>query len=66
LTRGTLSPNGTSVIPTVTDNLFNQTIIANNFVSLSLEPTTSALQMNGELTFGGIDTTKIIEYPTPL
>ena len=66
LTRGTLSPNRTAVIPTVTDNLFNQNVIGNNSVSIYLQPTTTGTQLNGEMTFGGIDATKITEYPTAL
>jgi cathepsin E len=57
-TIGTLSPDNTSAIPTVTDNLFDQGKIQQNLVALSFEPTTSAQVINGELTFGGIDSTK--------
>ena len=66
LSLGSLSPDGTSVVATVTDTLFNQKIIQNDFVGIFLEPTTSAMDMNGELMFGSIDTTKITENPTPL
>lgn len=66
LSLGSLNPDGTSVIPTVTDNLFNQKIIQNDIVGISLEPTTSASEMNGALMFGSIDNTRIIENPNSL
>ncbi|THH13076.1 hypothetical protein EW146_g7101 [Bondarzewia mesenterica] len=58
LTIGTLSPGNRSPIPTVTDNLFNQEIIAKNLVAVSFEPTTNLPAKNGELTFGGTDSSK--------
>ncbi|KAH9894852.1 aspartic peptidase A1 [Cubamyces lactineus] len=60
LTVGTLNPDSTVVIPTVTDNLFAQAAIASEIVSISFEPTTSKETINGELTFGGTDTSKFI------
>ncbi|KAH9894850.1 aspartic proteinase from Irpex Lacteus [Cubamyces lactineus] len=59
LTVGTLSPDVTSTIPTVTENLFSQGRIASEMVSISFEPTNS-VALNGELTFGGVDSTKFI------
>lgn len=59
LTLGTLKPNNTKkVIPTVTDNLFEQGIIGQKLIAASFEPTNSTLAKNGELTFGGVDTSK--------
>ncbi|KAI0299092.1 aspartic peptidase A1 [Multifurca ochricompacta] len=58
LTLGTLSPNTGSSIPTVTDNLFRRGTITSNLVSVSFEPTTTTSVKNGELTFGGTDSTK--------
>ncbi|KAJ8495267.1 hypothetical protein ONZ51_g1815 [Trametes cubensis] len=58
LTVGTLSPDTTAMIPTVTDNLFAQAVIPSEVVSISFAPTLS--NPNGELTFGGIDSTKFI------
>jgi cathepsin E len=58
LTFGTLSPDNTSVTPTVTDNLFDKKKIKNNLVAVSLEPTKSVPAINGQLTFGGTDGTK--------
>lgn len=63
LTQGTVS-NGQEV-PTVTDNLFSQGTISSNSIGISYEPTTASPSstdspgvMNGELTFGGTDSTK--------
>ena len=58
LTVGTLSPDSGSSIPTVTDNLYSQGTIPSDLVSVSFEPTTSEPNKNGELTFGGTDSTK--------
>lgn len=59
LTLGTLKPNNTKkVIPTVTDNLFEQGIIGQKVIAASFEPTNSTLAKNGELTFGGVDTSR--------
>jgi len=58
LTTDTLSPDTRSTIPTVTDNLFSQKTITANEIGVSFEPTTSAVSNNGELTFGGTDSTK--------
>ena len=58
LTFDTLSPDNTSIIPTVTDNLFEQGKIEHNLIAVSFEPTTQVLAINGELTFGGTDSTK--------
>jgi cathepsin E len=55
---GTLSPASTSIVPTVTDNLFSQGLIPTNQVGISLEPATAASVTNGELTWGGTDSTK--------
>ncbi|KAI0642333.1 aspartic proteinase from Irpex Lacteus [Trametes meyenii] len=59
LTLGTLFPEGTT-IPTVTDNLFSQGHISTDQVSISFEPTQSVTIVNGELTFGDIDTSKFV------
>jgi cathepsin E len=48
------------MFPTVTDRLFAQGTIQQYLVALSFEPTTSGSVVNGELTFGAIDTTKYI------
>ncbi|KAI0760883.1 family A1 protease [Trametes elegans] len=61
LTCGTLLLNlggGSGCIPTVTDNAFSQGIIPEHLVGISFEPTTTLENTNGELTFGGIDSSK--------
>ena len=58
LALGTLSPDNTSVIPTVTDNLYGQRKIERNLFAVSFEPTTPDSAINGELTFGSIDPKK--------
>jgi cathepsin E len=55
LTRGTLNPHFFAITPTVTDNLFSQQSIPQNIVSVSFEPTTHEVAVNGEVTFGGVD-----------
>lgn len=56
LTSGTLSTG--QPIPTVTDNLFSQGTISNDSIGISYQPTTSSGAVNGELDFGGVDTSK--------
>ncbi|TFK53811.1 family A1 protease [Heliocybe sulcata] len=53
---GTVSNANT--VPTVTDNLYSQGTISADAVGVSFAPTTSESDTNGELTFGGADTTK--------
>ncbi|OBZ71216.1 Polyporopepsin [Grifola frondosa] len=56
LTQGTVS--GTESVPTVTDNLFAQGTISEDSIGIFYEPTTTEGATNGELTFGGTDSTK--------
>lgn len=56
LSLGTTIPPTT--IPTVTDNAFSEGLIPHKMLGISFEPTTSQDVKNGELTFGGVDTTK--------
>nr|AHA86292.1 aspartic protease 2 [Leucoagaricus gongylophorus] len=58
LTRGTLSPAVNSLIPTVTDNLFSSGRITSNEIGISFEPTNTIEVENGELTWGGTDSSK--------
>jgi cathepsin E len=58
LTLGTLSPATNDLIPTVTDNLFSQGTLTNNEIGVSFNPTTQVEIVNGELTWGGTDSTK--------
>ncbi|KAF8236774.1 aspartic peptidase A1 [Tricholoma matsutake] len=58
LTYGTLTNQPNTAIPTVTDNLFSQNIISANEIGISFEPTTQPQVLNGELTWGGTDSSK--------
>jgi len=58
LTLDTLTKEANTEIPTVTDNLFSQGTIPEHLVAVSFEPTTSEEVTNGELTFGGTDSSK--------
>ncbi|GJE89614.1 aspartic peptidase A1 [Phanerochaete sordida] len=58
LTEGTLKPDSSSTVPTVTDNLHSQGSIPWEAIGISFEPTTQDTTTNGELTFGGVDPTK--------
>ncbi|KAI0741300.1 acid protease [Daedaleopsis nitida] len=60
LTVDTLSPDTTSTVPTVTDNLFAQGIIPEDLVAVSFEPSNSIEIVNGELTWGGTDSSKFV------
>ncbi|KAK0233784.1 aspartic peptidase A1 [Armillaria fumosa] len=60
LTEGTLSPATSTLIPTVTDNLFSQGSITNHAVGVYFAPTTQEAVVNGEISWGGPDTSKII------
>ncbi|KAI0773211.1 acid protease [Trametes elegans] len=60
LTLGTLSPDVSSSIPTVTDNLFSQGVIPATLLSVSFQPTQTDNNINGELTFGGTDSSKFV------
>ncbi|KAH9480701.1 Polyporopepsin [Psilocybe cubensis] len=56
LTEGTVS--NTPNVPTVTQNMFTQKLIPTESIGISYEPTTSDGALNGELTFGSVDTSK--------
>ncbi|KAL5513855.1 hypothetical protein ACEPAG_2616 [Sanghuangporus baumii] len=57
LTEGTVS--GVSSVPTVTDNLFAQGTISEKVVGVFFAPTNTLETTNGELTFGGADSSRI-------
>lgn len=57
LTVGTLSTK-TKTIPTVTDNLYSSGAISSDLIGVSFEPETSVTDKNGEVTFGGTDSSK--------
>ncbi|TDL25598.1 aspartic peptidase A1 [Rickenella mellea] len=58
LTTGTLSPDSNSTIPTVVDSLFAQGTITGHSIAISFEPTPPQPTNNGELTYGGTDSSK--------
>ncbi|KAJ7751197.1 aspartic peptidase domain-containing protein [Mycena maculata] len=58
LTEGTLIKSPTTLIPTVTDNLFKQGTITSDLIGISFEPITSEDDNNGSIAFGGTDSTK--------
>jgi len=58
LTEGTLTKSTSTLIPTVTDNLFSQGTITSDLIGISFEPTTSEEEDNGSIAFGGTDSTK--------
>ena len=58
LSVGTLWPDKSSAIPTVTDNLYRQGKISQNLVALYFEPTNSTSATNGEVIFGSTDSSK--------
>ncbi|KAJ7070794.1 aspartic peptidase A1 [Mycena amicta] len=58
LTVGTLTNARTTSIPTVTDNLFSQGTITSHLIGISFAPTTVEAVTNGEITFGGTDSSK--------
>jgi len=57
LTAGTLG-SSSATIPTVTDNLYSQGTISTESIGIFYAPTTTESTTNGELTFGGVDSSK--------
>lgn len=57
LTEGTALPSG-STVPTVTDNLFSQGKIQEKIVGIYFAPSKNESVTNGEIAFGGVDTSK--------
>jgi len=58
LTLGTLSPATNTLIPTVTDNLFSRGTITANQIGISFIPSNQIESLNGEITWGGTDSSK--------
>jgi cathepsin E len=58
LTLDTLFPATTSPIPTVTDNLFSSGAISAHEIGISFEPSITGNDLNGEISWGGTDSTK--------
>ena len=61
LTLGTLTPDTSSLVPTVTNNLFMQHTIPVESVAFYFEPTNNIFSRNGEMMFGGTDSTRYTE-----
>jgi len=59
LTLGTLSPATGTTIPTVTDNLFSKGTISAHSIGISFEPSITGNDLNGEITWGGVDSSKL-------
>ncbi|KAF8651943.1 hypothetical protein AX16_004586 [Volvariella volvacea WC 439] len=57
LTKGTVSSE--AIVPTVMDTLYSQKTITTESIGISFIPTTDANVPNGELTFGGVDQSKL-------
>ncbi|KAJ3973542.1 aspartic peptidase domain-containing protein [Lentinula raphanica] len=58
LTEGTLLLDPIATIPTVMDNLFSQGTIPSETLGVFFAPTTEDNPINGDLSFGGVDTSK--------
>ena len=56
--HGNPAHRATYSIVAVTDNLFAQGITTNDEIGVSFEPTNSVEIVNGEITFGGTDSSK--------
>ncbi|KAG6822220.1 hypothetical protein H0H92_014775, partial [Tricholoma furcatifolium] len=65
LTKGTLSPDTNTPIPTVTDNAYSQGLIPAHEIGISFEPTTTTSITNGEISWGGPDSTKPLTKTSP-
>ncbi|PIL28666.1 hypothetical protein GSI_08710 [Ganoderma sinense ZZ0214-1] len=59
LTCGSLIPDRSKCVPTVTDNASKEGLIDASVVGISFVPTTNPGDSNGELTFGGTDPSKV-------
>lgn len=57
LSKGTTSQGATVQYPTLTDNLWSKGIMSADVVSLAFAPTNAINTINGEITFGGVDST---------
>ena len=66
LSIGTLDPDNSKVIPTVTDTLFREGVISRNLVALFFQPTSPTSATNGEMTFGDVDPSKYTGHITYL
>ncbi|KZV88127.1 family A1 protease [Exidia glandulosa HHB12029] len=58
LTSGTVHGPSQGLVPTVTDNLFSSGVIPAPIVGISFQATNDTFDVNGELVFGGVDSSK--------
>ncbi|KAJ7445326.1 family A1 protease [Mycena latifolia] len=58
LAIGTLASNLTQGIPTIVQTLSCQGNITTQLYAIALQPTTSVMSLNGEISWGGVDSTK--------
>ncbi|KAJ6611900.1 aspartic peptidase domain-containing protein [Mycena sp. CBHHK59/15] len=58
LSIGTLLTNLTAIVPTIADTLFCQGNITTELFAIFFEPTTTRNSLNGEITWGGADSSK--------
>lgn len=58
LTAGSMTLDSSETIPTVPDNLAAQGSIASEVIGISFEPAGAQAASNGQLTFGGVDSSK--------
>ncbi|KAL4064143.1 aspartic peptidase domain-containing protein [Scleroderma yunnanense] len=58
LSKGKVKPGG-GALPTVTDNLYSEGTIPTDSLGIFYAPLTKVGEITGELTFGGVDETKI-------
>lgn len=59
LTKGVLSPNTTGTVTTITDNAYDQQKIPADILGVYFAPTYQTSEKNGELTLGGIDSSRV-------
>ncbi|VDB86597.1 unnamed protein product [Peniophora sp. CBMAI 1063] len=58
LTIGSMTLNESATVPTVPDNLAAQGSIPSEVIGIAFEPASSQSTSNGQLTFGGVDSSK--------
>jgi len=66
LFSGTLFPANDSVVPTVTDNLFNDGSITRYMIGIFFEPSNTLESLDGEITWGQSSFLKSNNYPCSL
>ena len=59
--RSLRDPEGTTLVPTVTDTAYQEGLISHKIVGISFAPVTAYGEINGELTFGYVDESKYVD-----